>query len=123
MRAGFPLEAEVERLRPGATLAIPASVLGELDRLLDRETPDAASARALASRFLAVATIGRGDAAVRWAALRHDAWVVTGDRELRERLRRDGIPVLYPRDRHRLECFAAEKMPVPARRGRRARHG
>jgi rRNA-processing protein FCF1 len=118
IRAGFPLEAEVERHQTGAILGVPTSVLHELDRLVDRATPDAAAARALAARFRPVTTRGAGDEAVLNAALRTGAWVVTADRALRARLTARGVGVLAPRDRHRLEPYYPEPAAGPSPRRR-----
>ncbi|MGA8302308.1 MAG: hypothetical protein WA691_07690 [Thermoplasmata archaeon] len=103
IRSGFPLEAEVARFVPGARILIAESGIRELDRLVDRATPAAAGARALADRFARTPTRAEGDEAVVEVALRERAIVVTSDRGLQERLRRCGISILVPRDRHRLE--------------------
>jgi hypothetical protein len=57
----------------------------------------------LARKFSSVLVRGEGDEAVIEAAVREHAMVLTADRGLQERLRRRGITVLAPRDRHRLE--------------------
>jgi len=106
-RTRFPLESEVARLHPGATLAVPASVVDELDRLVARGVPGARTAAALGQRLPQLAAVGRGDTAVLEAAVRYRAWVVTADQELEGRLRRSGVNVLVPRDRHRLELHRA----------------
>jgi rRNA-processing protein FCF1 len=103
VRSGFPLEKEVERLVPGATLVVPASVQRELESLVAAGTPEARAARELARRFRAVPSTGDGDDGVVAAAERTAATVVTADRELQRRLLAHGISVLLPRDRHRLE--------------------
>lgn len=123
VRVGFPLEAEVGRLRPGAVLAVPASVLAELDRLIDRRTPDSAAARALAERYRPTRSSGIGDDAILRTAVRTGAWVVTADRALRERLTAKGITVLSPRDRHRLELFPGVRTSVGTPRKRRSGNG
>jgi rRNA-processing protein FCF1 len=122
VRSGFPLEAEVERHRPGAILGVPTSVLGELDRLAERATPGASAARALAGHFRAVPAPGGGDEAVLRVAVRTGAWVVTADRALRIRLTARGVGVLCPRDRHRLEPYPPLPAPGPSSR-RRAPNG
>ena len=91
------------RSRPGAVLAVPSSVLGELDRLARSLTPGAVAARALADRFERVETSIRGDGGVLDAARRLGAWVVTADRDLQRRLVAHHVTVLRPRDQHRLE--------------------
>ncbi len=123
VQAHFPLEAEVDRHRPGAVLLVPSSVVGELDRLVDASTPGAAAARAVAERFDRVGTVARGDAGVMDAAERSGAWVVTADRALQARLRRRGITVLRPRDRSRLDLVPGRPPTEPRApsRGRSSR--
>jgi rRNA-processing protein FCF1 len=103
VRARFPLVPEVDRIRPGALLLVPSSVLAELDRLAGRGVAGARAAVSLARAFAVLPTTGRGDAAIVEAAVRHRAWVVTADHALASRLRARGVSVLVPRDRHRLE--------------------
>ncbi len=79
------------------------------------------ASRSLASRYPTLTGPGRGDAAVQALAVRRHAWVVTADRALRERLRSEGVTVLSPRDRARLERFAPER-PAPTPKERRRRH-
>jgi rRNA-processing protein FCF1 len=107
VRAGFPLEAEVHRILPGARLLVADATLRELDHLVERHTPHAAAARDYSTRFVLVASKGDGDDAVVEVALRKRAFVVTADQELQARLRRQGVSVLAPRDRHRLELQPA----------------
>jgi rRNA-processing protein FCF1 len=115
VRSGFPLEAEVDRLCPGAVLLVPSSVLGELDALARRLVPGAAAARAAADRYRAWPTDARGDDGVLDVARSADAWVVTADRELKRRLRVRGMTALVPRDRHRLEVVRGRPPPAPTR--------
>ena len=105
VRVGFPLEEEVDRECPGARIAVPTSVVRELDRLRARGTPQAEAARAFVDRLPTVAAPGIGDDTLLRAAVRAGAWVVTADRALRDRLLEAGVDVLAPRDRHRLERF------------------
>jgi rRNA-processing protein FCF1 len=93
----------VNRIRPGATIAVPTSVLEELDRLVARGVRGARAAAAFARNFGIVPVSARGDRAVVLAAIERHGWVVTADRGLAERLRDSGVTVLVPRDRHRLE--------------------
>jgi rRNA-processing protein FCF1 len=120
-RHRLPLEQEVARWWPGVPLAVPTSVLRELDRLVARRTAHAAPARALAGGFRAVPTDGRGDRAVVRLAVELGAPVVTADRLLAARLRREGISVLVPRDRARLELQRGEPPARRAATGRRRR--
>ncbi|HYA71408.1 MAG TPA: hypothetical protein VEH28_08615 [Thermoplasmata archaeon] len=102
-RTGFPLGPEVDRLLPGARIAIPSTAVAELDRLLGRGVRGARMALELARRYPVTPVPGRGDSAILEGAARQRAWVVTADRELAARLLRTGLPVLVPRDRQRLE--------------------
>ena len=103
VRVGFPLEAEVDRLVPGARIAVATSAVRELDRLIARRTAGAVVARALADRFARAETPARGDTAIVELASRRGWAVVTADRALQARLSARGVTVLAPRDRHRLE--------------------
>jgi rRNA-processing protein FCF1 len=117
VRTLFPLESEVDRINPGARLVVPSSVIDELGRLVARGVSGARGALALAQRFPVIPVEGRGDAAILRAAVRHGAWVVTADRALAEQLRRQGVNVLVPRDRHRLELHrgrASTPSPPPS---------
>jgi rRNA-processing protein FCF1 len=102
-RAGFPLDAEIARHRPGARIVVASASLVELARLVERGAPGAPGARALADRYAIEPVTGAGDEAIVALAERLGATVVTADRELQLRLARQGIDVLVPRDRHRLE--------------------
>jgi len=90
-------------------------VVAELDGLLARGARGAGAARALADTVPVVPAPGRGDAAIVAVAARLGATVVTADRALGAELRRRGVRVLRPRDRHRLE--ETEGLP-PRRRGK-----
>jgi len=118
VRSQFPLEAEVLRIRPGSQVAVPSSVLEELDRLLARGVPGARAAVALARSYPVLPVEGRGDKAILDAAVRRRAWVATADRALAARLRRSGVTVLMPRDRHRLETRPGRAPPPTAPRPR-----
>ena len=113
IRTRFPLESEVDRIHPGARAFVPSSVIDELGRLVSRGVPGARGALALAQKFPVIPVEGRGDAAILKAAVRHGGWVVTADRALAERLRREGVTVLVPRDRHRLELHRGRN-PAPS---------
>jgi rRNA-processing protein FCF1 len=125
-RARFPLREEVERLRPGAELVVPTSVLGELDALAERRVNGARPARELAGTFRELAGPGRGDDGIVRAAVGTGGWVATADRELARRLVARGITVLAPRDRSRLELHRGgpgrpDARRSPAGRSRRTR--
>ena len=116
-RSRFPLRSEIERHRPGAELAVPVSVLRELDALVERGVRDAEAARAWARRFPAIPGTGRGDAGIVHAAIAARAWVATADRELARRLVEHRITVLSPRDRSRLELRRGASVRSVARKG------
>ncbi len=118
-RTGFPLEREVRGLVEGAQLAVPSSVVDELDRLVARRVLGADLARALARRFPTFPAPGVGDDAILDAAARDRSLVVTADRVLAERLRLRGLTVLVPRDRERLERRVGRRLPTPPRGGNR----
>jgi rRNA-processing protein FCF1 len=113
IRTGFPLEAEIARLVPGARVVLASSGRRELDRLAARATPGAAGARALAAKFASVPAAAEGDAGVIEAAVRERAIVLTADRALQDLLRSRGLAVLAPRDRHRLELRRARRSRAP----------
>ena len=105
VRNRFPLEAEIARWVPSGRLTVPSSVLGELDRLAEEGEPRASAARQLAQRFTVEATHARGDDGVLDVAVRLRATLVTADVHLQSRARAQGLSVLAPRDRHRLELL------------------
>ncbi len=111
-RVTFPLEAEIERLVGPARIAVPASVLRELDGLLQRGIPEAGLARALAGRFASIDSTGAGDNAILELAVERRAFVVTSDRALSDRLANAGLDVLMPRDRDRLVRRAGRSRPA-----------
>ncbi|MGP8077678.1 MAG: PIN domain-containing protein [Thermoplasmata archaeon] len=102
-RTHLDLAGEVDRAVPGAELGVPVSVLGELDRLAARGVAHALAAGELARSFRRVPTPERGDAAIVSVALAENAVVLTADRRLADRLVAEGVSVLLPRDRTRLE--------------------
>jgi rRNA-processing protein FCF1 len=107
-RSGLDLAAAVGDLLPEAELAVPRSVLAELDQLVQRGVPGASVGRSIADTVRVVPTRATGDAGVEEAARRPGRYVLTADRLLAARLRRQGVAVLVPRDRDRLELRRAE---------------
>lgn len=100
---GLPLESEVARLLEGAQLAVPSSVLGELENLVKKGVPEASVALRWARHFPVVPVRERGDAGLLSVARAQRAVVVTADREFQRRLREAGVSTLGPRDRQQLE--------------------
>jgi len=110
-RSTFPLEAEVERIVGSAEIMVPSSVLRELDALVARGVPDAGLARSLADRHSRIDHPGSGDDSILGLAIDREAFVVTADRDLSERLLDAGRDVLVPRDRDRLVRRAGRRRP------------
>lgn len=98
----FPLVEEVFRLIEGADIRVPDSVLRELGKLRSSNLMEARAALQFAKRFTIIPTDLDGDAAMETLAKEMGAWVVTADRELRERLESQGLGVLFPRGQRKL---------------------
>jgi rRNA-processing protein FCF1 len=92
------LDKELKRLFGEVPVFVPSSVLGELGNALDKS---AKAALALARKYHIAETEYSGDDAVMDVAMRHEAAVVTNDRELIRRLRAKRIPII----RLRGECY------------------
>ncbi len=97
------LEEELTRLLGAYEIAVPSSVVAELESLVwsDRR---AKAALDLASRYPVMETEGSGDAAILAVAKRTQAAVLTNDRVLRKQLREAGLPVIYLRGKTKLEA-------------------
>ncbi|MFQ5552139.1 MAG: PIN domain-containing protein [Thermoplasmata archaeon] len=96
------LEDELTRLLGDYRVAVPRSVIHELEGL----SPTNATAKAalkFATRFPVIEVEGVGDAVLLALARAEGAAVLTNDRGLRTRLREEGLPVIYLRERSRLE--------------------
>ena len=99
---GLDLEAEVEREMGRCRIAVPEVVLAEASAM-QGSVKDGAAALQYARRFETVPTEGLGDNAIVECAKHTGGIVVTGDRGLIKRLRAEGLKVLRPRQRKRLE--------------------
>ena len=73
---------------------VPGPIIGELKRL---DNKFASVALELARRYDIVQTESSGDAAIIELALSTGAYVLTNDRDLRSKLRKRGVPLLYLR--------------------------
>jgi rRNA-processing protein FCF1 len=89
---------------------VPSSVLGELDRLVERGVDGAAAARRLAGRYPVLPTDRRGDAGVLAGARSEAAWVLTGDRALLRRAGALGLRGLAPRGRGELAIVLPRRL-------------
>ncbi len=106
-RPGFLWQPEAERLLGPHRIAVPASVLREVDRLVLRGVSGARTASTIARTFPSAPGPGEGDDAIVMLAVRRHATVLTADRVLARRLSEAGLDVLVPRDRTRLELRRA----------------
>ena len=111
-RPGFRWQPEAERLLGALHVAVPSSVLLEVDQLAARGVSGARAASAIARTFPSVPGPGEGDDAIVALAVRVQATVLTADRRLARRLNEAGLDALVPRDRTRLELRPA--LPVGA---------
>ncbi|MCI4347958.1 MAG: twitching motility protein PilT [Thermoplasmata archaeon] len=120
--AHFRLEEEIFAQVDGARIMVPESVLGELEQVAARGTPNALAAREYARRFETVGTDSLGDDALVDLGRRMRAWVLTGDRALRARLLEAGVRVLFPRGKSHLDRAVSPRRPArpPRRRAHRS---
>ncbi|HLY76792.1 MAG TPA: twitching motility protein PilT [Thermoplasmata archaeon] len=119
----FRLEEEIYAQVDGARILIPASVLGELERVAHRGNVQARAAREFARRFDIVPTEALGDDALVELGRRLTAWVLTGDRALRTRLLEAGVRVLFPRGKSHLDRAVSPRPPVRAPRPKQRHAG
>jgi rRNA-processing protein FCF1 len=96
------LEAEIGRAMGRCRIAVPQVVRAEITTT-QGSVRDGPAALKYARRFDTVPTEGLGDDAIVECAKATGGIVVTGDRGLIKRLRAEGLKVLRPRQRKRLE--------------------
>lgn len=89
------LDLAVLSVLGSARMVVPAPLLGELKRMNHNKFSKVALA--LANKYEIVDAVSRGDDSVIEVALRMDGYVLTNDRELRGRLRKLKVPVMYLR--------------------------
>jgi rRNA-processing protein FCF1 len=99
---GIDVESEVTREMGRCRIAVPEVVLAEI-QAMQGSVKDGPAALKYALRFDTVPTHGLGDEAIVDCARRTGGIVVTGDRGLIKRLRKEGLRVLRPRQKSRLE--------------------
>jgi len=90
------LEDELSRLLGAYEILIPSSVLNELKNLKDK---NARSALEFALKYRVIETEKKGDESILAMAKELNAVVVTNDRELRKRLKDNGLRVIYLRQK------------------------
>lgn len=93
-RSKVNIENELNRLLGAYVIVIPTSVLKELEHVKDRYVK---AARKLAERYQIIATELKGDESIISLARTLQAMVVTNDKELRKRLKEQGITVIFMR--------------------------
>ena len=93
-RSKVDIENELNRLLGAYVIVIPTSVLKELEYVRDRYVK---AARKLAERYQIIATELKGDESIISLAQSMQAMVVTNDKELRKRLKEQGITVIFMR--------------------------
>lgn len=96
----FDLIDELTRLLGIYEILIPSSVLDELRNIKDKHSR---SALRYASRFKTVESKEKGDESILSLAKEQKAMVVTNDRELRRRLKENGLRVIYLRQKSYLD--------------------
>jgi Uncharacterized proteins of PilT N-term./Vapc superfamily len=98
---------EAERLIGGYDAVVPDAVVRELAALADKGNKDAAVGLRFAQERCEVAETDEthgDDAVVEAARDDEDSFVATNDTRLKERLLENNIPVLYLRQKNRLEA-------------------
>jgi len=93
------LDFEIKRLVGDAEIYVPSCVVGEVERLSKRRW-EAKAALELLKKYRICETDRVGDNGVIDCSERLNAIVVTNDRELRQKLLRKGIRVIYLSNHH-----------------------
>lgn len=88
------LDLEVRRLLGDVHFIVPGPIIGELKNL---DHKYASVALKLARKYEIIQTESKGDDSVIELALAVGAFVLTNDRELRNKLRMKGVPMIYLR--------------------------
>ncbi len=88
------LDLALKDLLGEARVIVPGPLVGELKHL---DHKFAGAALALARKYEIIHTAESGDNAVIELARRENAFVLTNDKELRRRLRKERIPLIYLR--------------------------
>ncbi len=88
------LDLALQELLGDTRVLVPGPLVGELKHL---DHKFSGAALALARKYEIVPTVATGDSAVIELAKKEGAYVLTNDRELRRRLRRERVPIIYLR--------------------------
>ncbi|MDP8011580.1 MAG: PIN domain-containing protein [Thermoplasmata archaeon] len=96
------IEDELQRLLGSYVILVPESVIHELENL-SRGNSDAMAALKYAKKFKVIETDLSGDYSIFDLAIKKKCIVLTNDRILIERLKKNGIKVIRPRGEKRLD--------------------
>lgn len=88
------LDLALQDLLGEVRIVVPGPLVGELKHL---DHKFSGAALALARKYEIIPTEATGDNAVVELAKRENAYVLTNDKELRRRLRREKVPLIYLR--------------------------
>lgn len=91
------IDSELDRLIGDQEVYVPSSVLDELFEIGNEEALD------LAKKYKEVSVEDKGDRGVIEAVEKLDSFLVTNDKELKDKVREKGYPVVYLRSKSHLE--------------------
>lgn len=94
------LDLALRDLLGEARVVVPGPLVGELKHLDHRF---AGAALALARKYEIIPTVATGDNSVIELAVKTGGYVLTNDKELRRRLRKEGVPIIFLRSGTHLE--------------------
>lgn len=94
------LDLALQNLLGEARIVVPGPLVGELKHL---DHKFARAAIALARKYEIIPTKSSGDNSVIELALQTGGYVLTNDKELRRRLRKEGVPIILLRSGTHLE--------------------
>lgn len=107
-QSGINIEKEINRLLGMCRIIVPSSVVEEMEYLAQQDGTVGRAAKVGLSiikkrEFRLMETEYEGDDGVLETALKMDGAVVTNDRELKQRAKEMGLPIVFPRGENRLE--------------------
>ncbi len=88
------LDIALRDLLGESRIIVPGPLIGELKHLKHKS---ARAALMLARRYEIIPTVASGDDSVIELAVKEGAYVLTNDKELRRRLRKENVPLIYLR--------------------------
>ena len=93
------LDLELMKVAGKCEVYVPSCVIGELKKL-SKKRWEARAALKLAEKYSKIEVGNSGDLGVEEAAKKLGAGVVTNDKELKSKLLRKGIPVIFMKQNH-----------------------